>query len=80
MTDQEFIEIKESMIEEWKQVIVKGEKLNYDISNTGKLRNHTTHFMHKPSRTSGMKNCYEFVQLKDNNGKVINTSIHRLVG
>lgn len=80
MTDQEFLKEKENMKEEWKQIILEGELQNYDVSNTGKYRNHETQIEYKLSKVNGMKNTYEFAILKLNSGKTHKTGIHRLMG
>ena len=78
MTDKEYMNKKISMVEEWKQVIYENELINYDVSNTGKIRNHETKFEYKLSKTPGMKNCYEFFQIKTSKG-TRNVGIHRLM-
>ena len=80
MTDNEFILKKNTMKEEWKQLYYENEYQNYDISNTGKIRNHATQKEYKLSTIPGMKNCYEFYNIKLNNGNMRNIGIHRLMG
>lgn len=79
MTDEEFLEKRKTMKEIWKQLIYDEELQNYDISNTGKIRNHETKEEYKLSKTSGMKNCYEFYTITLNNGNKKNIGIHRLL-
>ena len=80
MTDEEFLVKRDNIEEEWRQVILKGEKQNYDVSNIGRIRNHATKELYKLSKTNGMMNTYEFIQLKLNDGSTVQTGIHRLVG
>lgn len=80
MTDEEFLVKRDNIEEEWRQVILKGDKQNYDVSNIGRIRNHTTKKLYKLSKTYGMMNTYEFIQLKLNDGSTIRTGIHRLIG
>ena len=79
MTDEEFYELRNTMNEEWKQLIYNGELQNYDISNTGKIRNHTTKVEYKLAKVPGMKNTYEQYGIVLTNGKKVNTGIHRLM-
>ena len=79
MTDKEFYEKRETMKELWKQLIYDGEPQNYDVSNTGKIRNHTTQKEYKLSKVPGMNNTYEFYNIVLNNGKKRNIGIHRLM-
>lgn len=79
MTDKEFIEKLNNMEEIWKQLIYDGEYQNYDISNTGKIRNHKTCKEYKLSKITGMRNCYEFITITLNNGTTKNIGIHRLM-
>lgn len=80
MTDEEFTLKKNTMKEKWKQLYYENEYQNYDISNTGRIRNHETKKEYKLSKTPGMKNCYEFYNIKLNNGHMKNVGIHRLMG
>ena len=70
MTDEQFLEERNNTIVEWKQLIYDGEYQNYDISNIGQIRNHETKQLYKLSKVKGMKNCYEFIQIKLNSGKI----------
>ena len=79
MTDEEFLKEKETMVEEWKQLIYDDEKQNYDVSNTGRIRYHDTQNELKLSKIPGMKNCYQFITITLNNGKKRRTGIHRLL-
>ena len=79
MTDKEFYEKRETMNEVWKQLIYGGESLNYDVSNTGKIRNHTTKNEYKLTKVPGMNNTYEFYNITLNDGKKRNIGIHRLM-
>lgn len=42
MTDEAYYEELSIIDVVWKQLILDGELLNYDISNTGKYRDHST--------------------------------------
>lgn len=79
MTDEQFLEIKNTMKTEWKQLIYNGEYQNYDVSNTGRIRYHNNGKELKLSKTRGMKNCYEFITITLNDGTTRNVGIHRLV-
>lgn len=79
MTDNEIEILKSFMTEEWKQLYLLDNYQNYDISNFGRVRNHSTGYIYKPSKTKGMKNTYEFINIKLHNGRKLNTGIHRLV-
>ena len=79
MTDEEFYKIRENMKEEWKQIILTEEKVNYDVSNTGKIRKHDTKKEVKLSKTDGMKNTYEFYAIKFSDGHTRNVGVHRLM-
>lgn len=79
MTDEEFYNKKKNTKKRWKQLILNGEKQNYDVSNTGEIRNHTTKFVYSLTKTKGMKNCYEFFRVKLNDGTSKSYGIHRLV-
>lgn len=79
MTDEEFLRERDKIDIEWKQLILYGEKQNYDISNIGTIRNHETKIEYKLHKTPGMKNTYEFITIKLNNGKKLGTGIHRLM-
>lgn len=79
MTDAEVEVMKSLLTEEWKQLYIFDEYQNYDISNFGKVKNHTTGFMYKPHKLAGMNNTYEYISIKLNDGKTLNTGIHRLV-
>lgn len=79
MTDNEIEILKSFMTEEWKQLYLLDNYQNYDISNFGRVRNHSTRYIYKPSKSNGMKNTYEFISIKLHNGRRLNTGIHRLV-
>ena len=79
MTDNEIEILKSFMTEEWKQLYLLNNYQNYDISNFGRVRNHLTGYIYKTSRVKGMKNTYEFINIKLHNGKRFNTGVHRLV-
>lgn len=80
MTDEEFLRERDKIDVEWKQLILNGEKQNYDVSNIGSIRNHETKIEYTLSKVYGMKNTYEFITLTLKDGKTINTGIHRLMG
>lgn len=79
MTDEAYYEELSIIDVVWKQLILDGELLNYDISNTGKYRDHSTGKIYKLSTVQGMKNTYEFAYIRLNSGKMYRTGIHRLV-
>lgn len=79
MTDSEIEILKSFMTEEWKQLYLLDNYQNYDISNFGRVRNHSTGYMYKPAKTDGMKNTYEYISIRLHNGRKVNTGIHRLV-
>lgn len=79
MTDKEFYKERASMKEEWRQLIINGMKLNYDVSNTGKIRKNDTKEILTLSKVEGMKNYYEFYTIKFPDGTKRNVGIHRLV-
>ena len=80
MTDEEYYDLKSTLKEEWKQLFLDDELQNYDVSNTGKIRNHETKKEYKLSEIYGMKNHYEFITLKLNSGDTRFMGIHRLIG
>ena len=79
MTDEEYYEKMNNMEEEWRQLILFHHILDYDVSNLGRIRKHTSKEILKLSYNKEMKNCYRFIQVKLHNGKKYNTEIHRLV-
>lgn len=79
MTDNEIEILKSFMTEEWKQLYLLNNYQNYDISNFGQVRNHTTGYIYKPAKTKGMINTYEYINIKLHNGRRLNTGVHRLV-
>lgn len=79
MTNNEYLKILENTEEEWRQLILDHNLLNYDVSNLGRIRKHDTKKILKVSYNKDMKNCYGFIQIKLANGKIRNTEIHRLM-
>ena len=79
MTDEEFYKERAKMKEEWRQLKIDGVDLNYDVSNTGKIRKNDTKEILTLSKTEGMKNCYEFYCIKFPDGTKKNIAIHRLM-
>ena len=80
MTEEEYLLAKKQIKIEWKQLILHGELQDYDIANTGRIRVHSTGVECKLSKAYGTYNRYEFAHIKLNDGKIMNTGIHRLVG
>ena len=80
MTEKEYILAKSQINEEWKQLILNGELQNYDISNTARIRNHSTGKELCSFKSFGSYNMYEHVSILLNDGTKIQPSIHRLVG
>ena len=79
MTEKEFIKYMNDEEEEYRQVILFNQLLNYEISNKGNIRKISNGKQLKPSSMRGMVNCYRFITLTLNSGIKYNTSIHRLI-
>lgn len=79
MTDKEYLVKLKNTEEEWRQLILYHELLNYDVSNIGRIRKHDTQKILKVSYNKEMTNCYGYIQIKLPGGKILNTEIHRLM-
>ena len=79
MNNTEYLEKIKTIEEEWRQLILYHNLLNYDVSNIGRIRKHDTQKILKVSYNKEMINCYGFIQIKLPSGKILNTEIHRLV-
>lgn len=79
MTNDEYLEKIKNTEEEWRQLILYHNLLNYDVSNIGRIRKHDTQKILKVSYNKEIINCYGFIQIKLPSGKILNTEIHRLV-
>lgn len=80
MTEEEYLIAKNNIDEEWKQLVLNGEYQKYDISNTGRIRNHETHREYKLRKPFGTYDMYTPVTLTLNDGTTYQNYIHRLVG
>lgn len=79
MTESEYFDYIYNEEEEYKQVILFHQLLDYEVSNKGNIRKISTNKQLKLSAESGCINCYHFITLKLNSGVRYNTGIHRLI-